>query len=58
MIYQTYFQQVTQILSAVMAGQGENIEAAARLAAASFAKDGMLYVFGCGHSHKIGRAHV
>jgi len=54
MIYQTYFQQVTQILSVVMAGQGENIEAAARLAAASFAKDGMLYVFGCGHSHMIG----
>ena len=53
MLYQKYFAQVRQVLDKVMDTQGEKIQAAARLVADSMAKDGMLYVFGSGHSHMI-----
>ena len=52
--YQEYFKQVEEVLSKVMETQKEKIEEAAILVADSLAKDGMLYVFGCGHSHIIG----
>ena len=54
MLYQTYWQEVNRVVESVMTGQAEGIEKAARLVADSLAQDGMLYVFGCGHSHIIG----
>lgn len=54
MVYQKYFKRVEEVLSKVMETQTEKIEEAAMLVANSLAKDGMLYVFGCGHSHIIG----
>lgn len=54
MLYQDYFKQVEKVLSGVMETQNERIEKAAQIVADSLAKDGMLYVFGCGHSHIIG----
>ena len=54
MLYQTYWQEVNAVVEYVMTTQGEKIEKAARLVADSLAQDGMLYVFGCGHSHMIG----
>ena len=54
MLYQEYFRQVESVLSKVMQTQCEKIEMAAELVANSLEKDGMLYVFGCGHSHIIG----
>ena len=54
MVYQEYFKRVEEVLSKVMETQKEKIEKAAMLVANSLAKDGMLYVFGCGHSHIIG----
>lgn len=54
MLYQDYFQAVNQVLRDVQTSQSEKIEAAARLIAESWKKDGLLYVFGCGHSHIIG----
>ena len=54
MLYQEYFDQVQSVLSKVMETQCEKIEMAAELVANSWEKDGMLYVFGCGHSHIIG----
>lgn len=54
MLYQSYYQQVQETLSHIMQTQGSSIEAAARVVADSFTRDGMLYVFGCGHSHMIG----
>ena len=54
MLYQEYFKQVGDVLDKVINTQGERIEEAARLVGESLAKDGMLYVFGCGHSHIIG----
>ena len=54
MLYQQYFQSVNDVLSKVMDTQGEKIRQAADVIASSMARDGMLYVFGCGHSHIIG----
>lgn len=54
MLYQEYFKQVERVLSEIMKTQNKKIEKAAEIVADSLAKDGMLYVFGCGHSHIIG----
>lgn len=54
MIYKAYWQEVNKVLGYVMDTQAEAIEKAARLVCDSMAADGMLYVFGCGHSHMIG----
>lgn len=54
MLYQEYLEQVDKVIDQVKRTQGQNIEAAARLVAEKLAGDGILYVFGCGHSHIIG----
>ena len=54
MLYQKYWQEVNAVVEKVMTTQAEGIEKAAKLVAESLAQDGMLYVFGCGHSHIIG----
>lgn len=54
MLYREYLKQVEKVLSKVMESQGENIEKAARIVADQMKQDGMLYVFGCGHSHLMG----
>ena len=54
MLYQEYFRQVESVLGKVMQTQKEKIETAAEMVAGSMERDGMLYVFGCGHSHIIG----
>lgn len=54
MIYQEYFRKVEHVLGTVMHTQSKKIEKAAEIVAESLARDGMLYVFGCGHSHMIG----
>lgn len=54
MLYQEYLKQVEEVLFKVRETQKDKIEEAAGMVADSLAKDGMLYVFGCGHSHMIG----
>ena len=54
MLYREYWQAVNQVVASVMDTQSDAIEQAAKLVANSIASDGMLYVFGCGHSHMIG----
>ncbi len=54
MLYKRYWQQVNSVIDSVMSSQSQNIEKAAQLVAESLSRDGMLYVFGCGHSHIIG----
>ncbi len=54
MLYKQYWQEVNKVVQSVMDTQSQAIEQAARLVADSIAADGMLYVFGCGHSHMIG----
>ena len=54
MLYRDYWKQVGGVIDYVMDTQAQKIEQAARMVADSLKKDGMLYVFGCGHSHIIG----
>jgi uncharacterized phosphosugar-binding protein len=54
MLYKQYWQEVNSVIAGVMDTQAQAIERAAELVAHSLAQDGMLYVFGCGHSHMIG----
>lgn len=54
MLYRDYWKQVSGVIDYVMDTQAQKIEQAARMVADSLKKDGMLYVFGCGHSHIIG----
>lgn len=54
MLYREYWKEAQKVIGYVMDTQAEGIECAARLVAESLAKDGQLYVFGCGHSHIIG----
>ena len=54
MLYQEYLEQVEKVLNEVKRTQSRKIEEAAELVARKFAENGILYVFGCGHSHIIG----
>lgn len=54
MLYRNYWKEVNAVVEHVMTTQAEAIEESAKLVADSLARDGMLYVFGCGHSHIIG----
>lgn len=54
MVYQDYYKQVQRVLSTVMETQSEKIQQAAKLVAHSVSNNGIIYVFGCGHSHIIG----
>lgn len=54
MLYDTYFDQVCSVLNHVRNTQGAAIEKVAALVADCWAKDGIFYIFGCGHSHIIG----
>lgn len=54
MLYREYWKEAQKVIGYVTDTQAEGIERAARLVAESLAKDGQLYVFGCGHSHIIG----
>lgn len=54
MLYQKYLEEVWGVLSGVAESQQESIVEAARVIADRMERDGMLYVFGCGHSHLVG----
>lgn len=50
--YEQYFERLRSLIDEVEA-QGPQIEAAAKLMATSIANDGMVHVFGSGHSHMM-----
>ena len=54
MIFEEYYGKLTDILEDVKNTQGEKIMAAAELVAETIKNDGIIYIFGCGHSHLIG----
>lgn len=54
MVYQDYYKQVEHVLSTVIQTQSDKIEQAARIVAHSVENNGIIYAFGCGHSHIIG----
>lgn len=53
MYYQQYYQTVSQTLSVIFEHETAKIEQAGAMLAETLKKDGLLYVFGCGHSHML-----
>ena len=53
MYYQQYYGTVTQTLDTIFGQETGKIEEAGAMLADTLKKDGMLYVFGCGHSHML-----
>lgn len=49
----TYFETVKQKLEKVNSLEQNNMTSAAKLVADAIEKDGLIYIFGCGHSHLI-----
>ena len=54
MLYQEYYSKVCEVLNHVMSTQSEKIEQAGEMVARSIEADGVIYAFGCGHSHIVG----
>ncbi len=48
-----YFEQIVHILEQIKDTQAERMDSAARMVADVIKADGIIYVFGCGHSHLI-----
>ena len=53
MYYQQYYETVSQTLTSIFNEETAKIEQAGTLLAETLKKDGLLYVFGCGHSHML-----
>ena len=49
-----YFDQIVGVLSQIKATQADKIKSAAHMVAETIKADGIIYIFGCGHSHLIG----
>lgn len=54
MIFEEYYSRVIKILEEIKNTQGEKIKQAADMVAETIKQDGIIYIFGCGHSHLIG----
>lgn len=48
---QSYFNKITELQTLVMDNEKKNMEEAAKVIAKKINKDGIVQVFGCGHSH-------
>ncbi len=53
MYYQLYRDNLNTVLDQIFTLEGEKIEQAGAMLAETLEKDGLLYVFGCGHSHML-----
>lgn len=53
MLYHTYYHKVLELMALMMEDQGFNIERTANIFADCIARDGLIFVFGCGHSHML-----
>lgn len=49
-----YYGEVTRVLSKIKDTQADKIKSAACVVAETIKADGIIYIFGCGHSHLIG----
>ncbi len=52
-LYRDYFRRLYDTIESVMESQGVQIETAADWMAASIASDGIVHIFGSGHSHMV-----
>ena len=53
MITECYFDNVVSVLTKIKETQKEKMEEAAKMMAEAIKNDGIIYIFGCGHSHLI-----
>ena len=53
MLYQEYYHKVLQVLDHAIGDQAEKLQKTAALVADTLAADGLIYLFGCGHSHIV-----
>lgn len=54
MIFEKYYSEILGVLEKIKNTQKEKIEAAAEMVSRVIENDGIIYIFGCGHSHLIG----
>lgn len=54
MIRVTYFQSITDILNKILNTQKDKLSKASEMVSEVIKNDGIIYIFGCGHSHLIG----
>jgi len=54
MIFEKYYSEITNILEKIKIKEKEKIEQASKKVAKVIENDGIIYIFGCGHSHLIG----
>lgn len=54
MIFEKYYSKILNVLEKIKTTQKEKIETAANMVARVIENDGIIYIFGCGHSHLIG----
>lgn len=54
MMLEQYYEQLIHILSDIKDTQANKIKSASRMVADTIKADGIIYIFGCGHSHLIG----
>ena len=54
MIFENYLEKITEVLNAIKETQKEKILSSAALVSEVIKNDGIIYIFGCGHSHLIG----
>ena len=54
MIRDTYFQSITDILNKILNTQKDKLSKASEMVSEVIKNDGIIYIFGCGHSHLIG----
>lgn len=53
MIADIYFESIISVLDKIKSTQTEKIKTASEMAAQTIINDGIIYIFGCGHSHLI-----
>lgn len=54
MIFEEYYSEILSVLEKIKTTQKEKIEKASQMVANVIENDGIIYIFGCGHSHLIG----
>lgn len=54
MMLEKYYSEILNILEKIKNTQKEKIESAANMVAKTIENDGIIYIFGCGHSHLLG----
>ena len=54
MLFDTYYEKLTEVLTRIKDTQRDKMQSVSERVAEVIKNDGIIYVFGCGHSHLIG----